>query len=347
MVLYVLDGLNGIIGMIQTYMSAIFTVSFAGMGDFEIRLPCSPEMADLLKEGAYIVREVDISGTRYNNVMVVEKVEVNFDTDYGFILTVSGRSLKSLLSRRVIWDQITENNTLAAVVMQVLQNNVIAPTDSNRTIPNFYFATVLTDTPVIETQIFGRVISDWLEEVCTTYGYGWDVYISGGDYYCELLGSSNRSGVVFSPQFDNLYSMEYRLDTMGYANAALIGGEGEGAAQRTASIGTASGLDRVETYIDGSGVSSNGEIITEETYAALLEQYGQEQLAGVAVTETFEAEVDLFGMFKYGQDFRLGDIVHVDSGAGFKANSRLAEITFSVDEKGNETVATFTEWEVE
>ena len=94
-------------------------------------------------------------------------------------------------------------------------------------------------------------------------------------------------------------------------NAALIGGEGEGVNQRTTTIGEATGLQRYETYIDGSSVSSNGAIITEEQYYKLLQDYGKEQLNEVSDTESFEGNVVSDGNYKLNQDYFLGDLVQV------------------------------------
>ena len=128
--------------------------------------------------------------------------------------------------------------------------------------------------------------------------------------------------------------------------SALIGGEGEGTSQRTASIGTATGLNRNEDYIDGSSVSSNGEIITVETYTKMLQEYGQTQLDQTAYTQSFSGNIDSEGLFKLNQDYFLGDIVQIENEKGIKATPRIVEIIYAIDESGTSVVPTFSKWEV-
>ena len=137
-------------------------------------------------------------------------------------------------------------------------------------------------TQTFDVQSFGENIETWLETVCTTNEIGWDVYIKDGNYVFALMDGVDRSYqqdklsyVVFSPEFDNLLTTNYQYTKESYSNCALIGGEGEGISQRTAHIGDYSGLQRFESYIDGSSVSSNGEIITVEQYEQMLRDYGK------------------------------------------------------------------------
>ena len=152
--------------------------------------------------------------------------------------------------------------------------------------------------------------------------------------------------VVFSDEFDNLLSSSYSYEKAEYRNTALIGGEGEGINKRTTTIGDTAGMKRYETYIDGSSVSSNGKIITEEEYYKMLQNYGKEQLSTVAFTEKFEGNVDPAGNYVLNKDYFLGDIVQVINAYGIRATPRIIEIIESEDENGASTVPTFSTWEV-
>lgn len=105
-------------------------------------------------------------------------------------------------------------------------------------------------------------------------------------------------------------------------------------------------LQRYETYIDGSSVSSNGAIITEEQYYKLLQDYGKEQLNEVSDTESFEGNVVSDGNYKLNQDYFLGDLVQVKNEFGIEATPRIIEIIESEDEKGTAIVPKFSTWEV-
>ena len=349
-----MDGVNGIIGLIDTYNSVIWNVQYFGRNDFQLITAASNENITLLQEGKLLVRESDIALTEYNNVMMIEKVQIDLDAEKGWILTATGKGLKNILSRRVVWAQITSTGTVENTIRQAITDNAINPADSNRVIPNLVLDDLQGFIDTADIQLLGENLAEWLETVCTAYGYGWDIYIKNHQYVFKLYQGTDRSynqsnvtPVVFSPEFDNLLSSSYSYDKSGYINAALIGGEGQGTAKRTASIGTASGLARFETYVDGSSVSSNGEIITVEEYTALLQSYGKEQIAGSQITKSFDGEVIPDGLYKLNTDYFLGDIVQIQNEKGISATPRIIEIIYADDENGTSIVPTFSEWEVD
>ena len=349
-----MDGVNGIIGLIDTYNSVIWNVQYFGRNDFQLITAASNENITLLQEGKLLVRESDIALTEYNNVMMIEKVQIDLDAEKGWILTATGKGLKNILSRRVVWAQITSTGTVENTIRQAITDNAINPADSKRVIPNLVLDDLQGFIDTADIQLLGENLAEWLETVCTAYGYGWDIYIKNHQYVFKLYQGTDRSynqsnvtPVVFSPEFDNLLSSSYSYDKSGYINAALIGGEGQGTAKRTASIGTASGLARFETYVDGSSVSSNGEIITVEEYTALLQSYGKEQIAGSQITKSFDGEVIPDGLYKLNTDYFLGDIVQIQNEKGISATPRIIEIIYADDENGTSIVPTFSEWEVD
>ena len=319
--IYVLDGLNGIIGIIETFESVIWNVQYFSQNEFQLITAGTDSNLDLLTEGKLLVRDEDITNSEYNNVMLIEKIQLDFDIDKGWILTVSGRGLKSILNRRIVWNQTTISGYAEKWIRHI--------------------------------QLLGQNIGDWLEEICQVLGFGWDIYISNNKYVFKLYKGTDRSfnqsvvvPVIFSPEYDNLLSSTYSYNKGNYSNAALIGGEGEGLNKRTTSIGTATGLNRYESYIDGSSVSSNGEIITVEQYIGLLQQYGQEQLSNQYFIENFEGEIIPNGVYKINQDYFLGDLVQVVNEKGISAVPRIIEIIYSEDSTGTAVIPTFSKWEV-
>lgn len=353
--IYVLDGLTGVTDVISSYQSVIWNVQYFSQNDFELVVNASTENVDILKPGAYLVRDCDITQGEFNNVMVIQNYKLDFDTEKGWLLTLTGKGLKNdLLKRRIVWSQTNLTGLAEVGIRQVITENVISPSDNSRQIDNFILDDINNFTETIELQLLGENIADWLEEICTTYGYGWDVYIKNNQYVFKLYKGTDRTynqsevtPVVFSPEFDNLLSSSYTYNMSHYQNAALIGGEGDGIDQRTATIGTATGLNRYEAYIDGGSVSSNGDIITVEQYTAMLQEYGQTQLDQTAYTESFSGEIDSDGLYKINQDYFLGDIVQIQNEKGIEATPRIIEIIYAIDENGSSIVPTFSEWEVD
>lgn len=346
--IYVLDGLNGVIDIVDVYESVIWNVQFFGVSDFELKVVGNKKNLTKLAVGRFLVRGADMDNDTYKNVMIIEELKLDFDIEKGWTLTVSGGGLKKLLKRRIVWQQTNLTGTVETGIRQVITDNVISPTNTARAIPNFTLDNSQGYEETFDIQLLGENIAEWLESTCQTYGYGWDVYISGGKFIFTLKKGTDRTydqttniPVVFSPEYDNLISSTYDYNLVDYKNAALIGGEGEGTEQRTATIGDTSGLERFESYIDGSSVSSNGEIITLDTYMKMLQDYGQEQISQSSFTESFEGSVIPNGMYEYGVDYFLGDLVQIVNEHGLEGTSRVTEIIYSEDENGWALTPTF------
>lgn len=353
--LYILNGLSGLSGIINTFQSCIWNVQYYGQNEFQLVVNASQENVDNLKPGTMLVRDVDIDGNTFKNIMVVQNYKLDLDTEKGWLLTLSGTGLKSyILKRRIVWSQTNLTGNAETAIRSVITDNVISPSDTDRAIGDVVLADAKGFTEEIELQLFGENIADWLEEICTTYGYGWDMYIANGKYVFDLYKGTDRTydqdevaPVVFSPEYDNLLSSSYTYNMADYRNAALIGGEGSGTSQRTTSIGSSSGLDRYEMYVDGSSVSSNGEIITVDQYLAMLQEYGQTQLINTAYTENFSGNIDTNGLYVINEDFFLGDLVQIENEKGIQATPRIIEVIYAEDESGSSCVPTFSKWEVE
>lgn len=352
MLIYVLNGLNGITDAIETFESVIWNVQFFGPNDFELKLPGTDKNINDLSIGTYLVREDDVTASGYKNVMMVRERTIDFDNEKGWILTLTGSGLKTIVGQRVVWKQTNLTGSVEAGLRSVITNNIISPTDNTRKINDFILDTKAGYTDTFEVQLLGENIEEWIESVCQTYGIGWDVFINNGKYVFTTKKGADRTynqsvniPVVFSPEYDNLATSEYKENKSEYKNAALIGGEGEGVDQRYSTIGTASGLNRYETYIDGSGVSSNGEIITEAQYYVLLQNYGKEQLSNYnANNKDISGTVLPNGMYNLNVDYFLGDLVQIIN-KGISAVTRITEIIYSEDATGLQIVPTFSEWE--
>ena len=349
--IYVLNGLYGVEDVIDNYESVIWNVQYYGQGDFQLQLAGTRKNLDAIRVNRYLVRGEDMSaGGTFKNVMIVTDMKMNFDADKGWILTVTGKGLKSIVGRRVIWNQENITGNAETGIRKIITDNIISPAITDRAIQSFELDAVQGFIENIDLQCFGENIADWLESVCTSLGYGWDVYISGWKYKFKLYRGTNRSysqhdvpPVVFSSEFDNLLSSTYSYNMTAYKNVALVGGEGEGTAQRTASVGEAAGLGRYELYVDGSSVSSNGEIITEEQYTALLKDYGQTMLDATSATQQLEGQIDTTGLYTIDRDYFLGDIVQIENDMGIAAVPRIIGIIYAEDESGVSVLPTFSE----
>lgn len=354
--IYVTNAIGRIQGVIDSYQSCIWVMQYFGKDEFSLVVDASEKNINLLKPGRYLIRDIDIKSNEMTFPMVIKNYQIDFDVEKGWTLTLTGKGLKDdILGRRVIWNQINHDGTVEDLIRKVIRDNIISPSDSSRRISRLALDSAKGYSETINCQLFSENISDWVEEICKSYNYGWKMSLANDLYLFSIYRGTDRSldsqspnvkKVIFSSEYDNLLSSSYSYNVSNYKNAAIVGGEGEGTSQRVVGIGTASGLDRYETYIDGSSVSSNGDIITLETYLQMLEAYGQTQLDQTVFNKNFSGEIKYNGLYKLNEDFFLGDIVSIKDKKGIVADARIIEIIYAEDENGISVVPTFSEWEV-
>lgn len=355
---WVLDKNLKRVGICDDYKSIIWTTRYFKPGDFELYLPATDKNIVLLKEDYYVVREKDIiydGSITYKNVMVIEKIQVTTDIENGNYLIVTGRCLKSIVARRIVWQQTTLYGKVEIALRQILTENAINPTNSLRKITKLKLGEIKGFTETLEKQVTGDNVATFIEEVCTAYGLGWDIYIKGNYFIFELYKGTDRSYsqsenpfVVFSSDFDNLLTTDYQFDKTNYKNVALVAGEGEGLDRRTVTVGSTSDLDRYEVYVDSRNSSSNDGSITDTEYNQILTEEGHEALESdeYSITENIEGEIETSSNYQINKDYFLGDIVEVINEYGIETTPRIVEIIESEDENGSSTIPTFSTWEV-
>lgn len=347
--IYVLDQNFNLQGVIDEYVSIIWRPSYSEIGDFEIYLGATPKAIDLLRENRYVVRSSDISVengiTTYENVMVIKNIQLITDVENGDFYCVTGRELKFLLHQRIVWKQTNLTGTAENAIRRLVDENAISPTDTKRIIPNLVLGVPAGLKETIEKQVTGKYLDESIVEICNTYHYGWDIFITNNKMTLVVYAGTDRSYeqterpyVVFSDDFENLYNTEYQLSTEAFANTTLIGGEGEGAERIYTTVNNDNtGLNRYETFTDARDISQNKgseEEIDLDTYTKLLVERGKENLASLSYTEGFSGEVLSDVAFKYGKDFFIGDVVTVINKYGLQKNVRVLSAIESEDESG-------------
>lgn len=342
-----------LLAIVDSYESFIWTERYNEYGDFELYLGANDPSIQYLQIGYYLVKR---DTTR---AMVIESIEYEFDAESGSHVTITGRSLESVLDRRIVWSQTVINDTIQNGIKTLLNDAIISPTNTDRQISNFTFSES-TDTSIasltVDTQYTGENLYDVISELCKTNNIGFKIIFDDNfNFVFSLYNGVNRSYqqtensyVIFSSTFDNLISSDYIESNSTYKNVALVGGEGEGSAQKFASSGSGTGLTRRETYVDASSISSStdsGTISTDE-YTKLLVEKGDAALEEAKYTKTFDGEMDTKEVFVYHQDFEIGDIVEILDMYGHEATSRITEMIQSMSSSGYTTYPTFDTPEV-
>lgn len=363
------------VALLDVFKSFIWTDRYLGYGDFEIVVPADAPIRDYIRQDYYIwCRE------HSDRLMIIETIETKVDIEDGNFLTITGRSLESILERRIIWGYRQCFGNMQMSIRNLLNQNAISPSDSARKIPNLEIK-MSDDTNItkieIDTQYFGENLYESIYSLCEEKKVGFRILpnFKTKKMIFELYFGVDRSYeqtdrpyVAFSPAFDNFLSSNYIESKTALKNAVLVGGNGEGLSRKTVEVtgehyGT--GLDRREMFTDANGVSSDvdttdieqNETLTPDEKAQLIsarkaaaeqamldemKQIGKEALADTSITQSFEGEVEARIQFIYGKDFTIGDLVQVQSEYGQGGKARVAEIIFSSDENGDSMIPTFT-----
>lgn len=353
--IYVLDSNFNSIGIIDEYESSIWDIKYFESGNFELYIQATVSNLAKLQRDYYLVRDKDIVNGCMYNVMVIETVSLETDLEDGDYLTVTGRDLKSLTDRRIVWAQTNLDSKVEYAVRRLITENVINPTDTARKMDGIILGAEKGYTETIRRQITRENLLESIVSILTTYGIGWNAYVDANNHIVyELVKGVDRtvnqsvySRIEFSPDNDNLLNSNYKKDYSGYKNVALVAGEGEGNARKTTTVGAVSGMNRYEVYVDASGVSQNldtEEAISDAEYLVLLAEEGIKTLEDSKYVESFEGEIETEAIYTYGTDYNLGDIVTVTNEYGVTANPRIIGVVECHNIEGVTTIPTFSNW---
>ena len=329
------------------FISFIWTTRFYTAGDFELILDIS--RADSIQIGYYVGRQDDMRENSFP-LGIVEEVKVNMTEERQETITVTGRLLPGLFSRRVISNQTQLSGAAADCIAAIINENAISPTNADRKLyPNITLTLPTNTGEDVDVQYFGENLLDAVSNLCETYSFGLDArYVPATDTIAfsiyegtdRSFAQSTNPYVVFSDLYDNLLTSEYTENFSDYATDVLVGGEGEGSSKTIvwSAKQSESGLDRYETFLDASSAVTNENIITQETYESQLDELGLLEIANKATyTSAFSGEVD-FSNIKLVEDVFVGDIVTIQNSKwGMSINSRIVEMIESVDSSGTYT----------
>lgn len=340
--------------IIDAYKSLIWTDRYYECGDFEIYTPATISALSQVQKGYYLWSRDS------EHTMIIEDIEIQSDAEFGNYIAITGRSLESILTRRIVWKTTNINGNLQNGIEKLLTDAIVNPTDPDRKIDNFVFV-ASTDPAItsltLEKQVgMGDNLYDTVVDICKSKSIGFKVVLTDDNKFAfSLYCGSDRSYdqlanpyVVFSPNFENIINSNYLDSDKKFKTVTLVAGEGEDEARVTRSVaissGGGSGLNRREMYTDVRYLrkDSGDTVLTDSEYNAQLDQKGLEDLAENTATTTFDGEADTTTMFVYGKDFFMGDVVQVANEYGAEAKSRVTEFISSQDANGKKAYPTFT-----
>lgn len=349
MEIYVLDTNFESVAVVDEFESLIWTDRYNSAGDFELFMSMDKRLLEYLKQDYYLWNADS------EHMMIIEEINIVSDVEEGNKLIVTGRSLESILDRRIVWGQKVLKGLLQEAIHTLLNECIISPEISERTIDNFIFVESIDPNITgltIDTQYTGDNLYDVIQTLCEKNNIGFKIILNDSNQfefslYCGTDRSYEQADnpyVIFSPDFENIINSNYLESSKVMKNVTLVAGEGEGAARKTTTVGSSSGLTRRELFTDARDISSdigNDETLTDAEYYEQLEQRGTDNLAEYQAVTSFEGEVEATRMFKYGEDFFIGDIVQIANEYGHEGRAYISEFVMSQSESGISMYPTF------
>lgn len=349
-----------ITGIIDNATSTIWEENYYSEGQFEIYIEASTYFLGLMQEGYFISR----NDTEYT--MIIEKIEIKQDVENGDFITVTGRSAKSILGRRIVrYNRSFENVSVESAITDLLNENAVNPTHyaNTRKISCLSLGkNTLNISENLTTQVAYENLLSCIQSILRTYESSIKLVFNDATnkFEIQMFTGVDRSYnqtvndvVLFSEEYDNLLASDYVNDVTNAATAIYVGGDDftEGSdtietqivdkyeVPTTDAVGVVNDLDRYETFINASDLKrtykddDGNEIEIEiSNYRAMLQARGKENV--ILFQEDLSGEIDA-SSYKYRVDYNIGDIVTIYSNLiGVYKNVRITSVIEVEDENG-------------
>lgn len=362
MTFYILNSTFDVIGVVDSYKSAIWTERFFTSGDFELYVPNSSYYSEILRlpddgHSLYALRVDDLT-----KLGIIEKISYTEDPDSGDMIIASGHTDDYLLHYRLIMEQVTYIGNIEQAIRHMIRNAFISADIAGNTIrmtDKLALGPMANITGDVNLQYQGQYLNEEVDKLCQEHGFG---YYMAYDYSTKsftfnLKKSTNRSlnqhtrpPVVFSGRMDNISSREYDKELP--ITAAYAYGEGNGSFKYSSDYSLPAfdeyPLERRECYVDAQKTSNNGEAMIGIVLKNLLKKEARAMVRR-AQNKNEKVVADILPGVNYvlGVDYDLGDIIQFIIECGddrslirsFK--QRVTEVIECFDENGYSCIPTF------
>lgn len=332
------------IGIIDSAESVIWTSRYFECGDFEIHAKADEKILSLCRNSTFLTHD----GSEM--VGLIEEYKITTDLDGIDYITISGRCATALLARRAIkknYSSITGTNLkVSDIIFQLIKNNIVSDTNySNRNISILQLGSVSGLTATHEGGIFkGQGLYKTVTNICKDVEYGIKTVLSKDNsgnpkleiqLYNGVDRSANQTAVpsvIFSPKHDNLMESEYIVSWANYANGTLTLANGTDANQQEYIHQNGTGLSLFEIPVNATNVTTAN---AGNLYTQTVNARRQEALANHKLNVAFDGKASFSGLFKFGVDYKLGDLVTIENVKyGVSETVRITEITECLDING-------------
>lgn len=334
MELLILDTSFKAITLFDTFESLIWSDRYSTNGDVELCIPVSKDALEMLRYDYYMwIKESD-------HVMIIEDKKIVTDFEEGNKLLVTGRSLESILDRRIIWNKTILTGNLQNGVQKLLNENIINPTDVKRKISNFVFeasADAGITSLTLEAQFTGENLYTVISRICEVNGLGFKITLNDSNQFVfKLYLGKDRTydqlinpHIVFSPEYENVINSNYLESKKTLKTVALVAGE-----EFDSTITNVE--DALDDYLNGTDdfIEVTDGVVRKTTIAAAASGEG----TGVDRREMFTDALDIRQTV---DGVKMDDATYL-SQLEYRGSAELSENTFTQSFEGElETTHTF------
>lgn len=351
------------IGLLQHDDAVQWLENYQSPGEVKIDAQATPDNLAMLVDGNRVYNTETDTVARISHVDIVQ-------TESEELITARADLTAELLSDRVVMatEQVTN---VEAAMYSIYQKN-------QRQLP-IAVGTAQGYTERTDMEITWGSVLEAEQKLAEVSGLGFKVLFdpeTGVETFTVYKGVDRSSDLAegyvgyFGTDVGNIENVSITSGTTDYKNVAVVAGAGEGADRtvRIVSLGSVSGENRRELYVDARDLQREYQVATptgqydekgnpiysyetktytDAEYNAMLDARGLEKLA--EYLQTFSITCDIAqNNIAYGVDYNLGDRIPIKLPEyGIYAAARISSITMIYEREGNKIVALLSEFELE
>jgi len=326
MELYCFDTDIKLIDVIEKYSNLEWLEEYNGLGAFKLIADAAERNIEhLIQNNLLWKNDGETAG-------IIEYVKYKDN-----VIECRGRLTNKLLSDRIILNTITISNVEEGLRLAVSANCIV-----RNEIPNLILGQLNNITDTGKKRITYKTVFEAINSY-KSIGFKVKLNIETKKHEVEFYKGVDRSlDTLFSEEFENIFNNEIISDNLKLKNIAYIYGEGEGTNREYTVLDLSGTNYKRELFVDAKDIRK--ELLTDEEYIELLQERGREKLENQIQENTFKCNIKPGGVFKYKEDFYLGDFVTCRSDKyKVKFKVRISAIKEVYGKNGYEIFATLGE----
>ena len=197
-------------------------------------------------------------------------------------------------------------------------------------------ATNLGIGTAIEVSCSGENVLNAMVKVADTGDLDFDVRFTIATlnyslFYADNLGTDRRSYVKFSQENNTVGNLNRTTNVMNYASLFYAVGKGKDKNNMRSRYPTTAptGVELREAYVKGADQTT-----TTQLFNLAFSRFRRQRLS----INAFDIEVLQSGVWRYGRDYFLGDLVYVDVNTGTSLTRKVYAVSLSINSEGFEEV---------